>query len=107
MGGEKNTNTGTRIQIRLMGQNYDKLLEIADRYGMSVNSLASFVIGQWLDQHENNASLREKMNDQLIDTTVKHFSSGDQMTQVLNNPVMAQLMSSMLEKVMNETMKKA
>jgi hypothetical protein len=27
MGGEKNTNTGTRIQIRLMGQNYDKLLE--------------------------------------------------------------------------------
>jgi hypothetical protein len=99
--------TATRVQIRLMGQNYEKLVDISDRYGMSVNSLASFIIGQWLDQHENNASLREKMNDQLIDTTVKHFSSGDQMTQVLNNPVMAQLMSSMLEKVMNETMKKA
>lgn len=98
---------GTRIQIRLMGQNYEKLLEIADRYGMSVNSLTSFIVGQWLDQHENNASLRDKMNDQLIDTTVKHFSSGEQMSQMLNNPIMAQLMNGMLEKVMSEAMKKA
>lgn len=98
---------GTRIQIRLMGQNYEKLLEIADRYGMSVNSLTSFIVGQWLDQHENNTNLRDKMNDQLIDTTVKHFSSGEQMSQMLNNPIMAQLMSGMLEKVMSEAMKKA
>jgi len=100
-------NAGVRIQIRLMGQNYEKLLEIADRYGMSINSLTSFVIGQWLDQHENQASLREKMNDQLIDTTVKNFSSEDQMTQILNNPIMTQLMSGILEKAVNDTVKKA
>jgi len=100
-------NAGVRIQIRLMGQNYEKLLEIADRYGMSINSLTSFVIGQWLDQHENHASLREKMNEQLIDTTVKHFSSEDQMTQMLNNPIMTQLMSGILEKAVNDAVKKA
>jgi hypothetical protein len=95
-----------RLQIRLANENYDKLQKMADRYGVPVNSFVSLIVGQWLDQNENTLQLREKMNDQLIDTTVKHFSSEDQMTQILNNPVMAQLMSSMLEKVMSETMKK-
>lgn len=81
------------------------LQDIADRYGMSVNSLASFIIGQWLDQHDNNAQLREKMNDQMIDTTIKHFSSGEQVSQLMSNPVMTQVLNELLGKVANEAVK--
>lgn len=94
-----------RIQIRLNTKNFDKLQDISDRYGMSVNSVVSFIVGQWLDQNDNNASLRDKMNEQMIDTTVKHFSSGEQMSQMLNNPMMSQLMNGLLERVANEAVK--
>jgi len=94
-----------RIQIRLNMKNFDKLQDISDRYGMSVNSVVSFIVGQWLDQNDNNASLREKMNEQMIDTTVKHFSSGEQINQMMSNPMMSQLMSGLLEKVTTEAIK--
>lgn|SRR5690606_5025491 len=94
-----------RIQIRLNMKNFDKLQDISDRYGMSVNSVVSFIVGQWLDQNDNNASLREKINEQMIDTTVKHFSSSEQIHQMLSNPMMSQIMNGFLEKVTNEAIK--
>nr|WP_010891063.1 hypothetical protein [Geobacillus stearothermophilus]BAA06242.1 ORF1 [Geobacillus stearothermophilus]BAA06246.1 hypothetical protein [Geobacillus stearothermophilus]BAA06268.1 unnamed protein product [Geobacillus stearothermophilus]prf//2102242A ORF 1 in cryptic plasmid pSTK1 [Geobacillus stearothermophilus] len=51
-----------KIQIRLTEENDKKLREIAERYGMSINSVASFIIGKWLDE---NYDLKDRILEGL------------------------------------------
>jgi len=52
-----------RMQIRLSKFNVDRLNEISERYGMSSNSLVSYIIGVWLD---NNFDLKDQMREKMI-----------------------------------------
>lgn len=51
-----------RVQIRLSETNAKRLEELANRYGMSMNSLIAFVLGQWLD---NTYDLKDSVRDKL------------------------------------------
>lgn len=44
---------------------YDKLQFIAGRYGMTVNSLMAYVLGQWADSFD----LKERMTNEVIKET--------------------------------------
>ena len=49
-----------RVGIVLSASIYDKLKLVAKRYGMTVNSLMAYILGQWADSF----GLKEKMTDQ-------------------------------------------
>jgi 2-phospho-L-lactate guanylyltransferase (CobY/MobA/RfbA family) len=54
-----------KIQIRLTEENDRKLREMAARYGMSINSVASFIIGKWLDE---NYDLKDRILQGFADS---------------------------------------
>ncbi|QYR21137.1 hypothetical protein KZ483_26090 [Paenibacillus sp. sptzw28] len=99
------TNDIQRIQVRFNKQTFDRLQSLSDRYGIPVNSVVSFIVGQWLDQNDSNMQMREKINNQLLDSTAKQLSSGDQFAQLLGNPIFAQMMHQMLNEVADKAVK--
>lgn len=54
-----------KVQIRLTEENDQKLREMAERYGMSINSVASFIIGKWLDE---NYDLKDRILQGFADS---------------------------------------
>jgi len=54
-----------RVGIMLNASIYDKLRFIAGRYGMTVNSLMAYVLGQWADSFD----LKERMTDEVMKET--------------------------------------
>ena len=58
-----------RMQIRISQKNYDRLEEMADRYGISPNSMVTFVVGQWLD---SVYGLKEKMTTEMLQSLMKN-----------------------------------
>jgi hypothetical protein len=54
-----------RVGIMLNASIYAKLQFIADGYGMTVNSLMAYVLGQWTDSF----NLKEKITDKVIQET--------------------------------------
>lgn len=54
-----------KVQIRLTEENDRKLREMAARYGMSINSVASFIIGKWLDE---NYDLKDRILQGFADS---------------------------------------
>jgi antitoxin component of RelBE/YafQ-DinJ toxin-antitoxin module len=57
-----------RVGIRLNQKVYDKLQEIADNYGMTVNSLMAYVLGQWVD---TTYGLKDKVTKRMLDVMSK------------------------------------
>ena len=54
-----------RVGIVLSSSIYDKLQFVASRYGMTVNSLMAYILGQWADSFD----VKEKMTDKVIQET--------------------------------------
>lgn len=54
-----------RVGIVINASVYGKLQLIADRYGMTVNSLMAYVLGQWADSFD----VKEKLTDKVIRET--------------------------------------
>jgi hypothetical protein len=54
-----------RVGIVLNSSIYDKLQFVASRYGMTVNSLMAYILGQWSDSFD----VKEKMTDKVIQET--------------------------------------
>lgn len=54
-----------RVGIILNSLIYDKLKFVASKYGMTVNSLMAYVLGQWADSFY----AKEKMTDKVIQET--------------------------------------
>ena len=54
-----------RVGIILNASIYDKLQFVAGRYGMTVNSLMAYILGQWADSFD----VKEKMTDKVIRET--------------------------------------
>ena len=56
-----------RVGIMLSASIYDKLHFVAKRYGMTVNSLMAYVLGQWADSFY----AKEKMADEVFNESKK------------------------------------
>ena len=57
--------TKKRVGIVINASIYDKLKFVAGKYGMTVNSLMAYVLGQWADSFY----AKEKMTDKVIQET--------------------------------------
>ena len=62
IGVDKMTNK-KRVGIVLNSSIYEKLQSVAGRYGMTVNSLMAYILGQWAD----NFDVREKMTERVME----------------------------------------
>lgn len=74
-----------KVQIRLTEENDRKLREMAERYGMSINSVASFIIGKWLDE---NYDLKDRILKGFADSQEKVLErvAKQVVEELLNNP---------------------
>lgn len=74
-----------KVQIRLTEENDRKLREMAERYGMSINSVASFIIGKWLDE---NYDLKDRILKGFADSQGKVLErvANQVVKELLNNP---------------------
>jgi len=59
-----------RVGIILNVSVYDKLQHVAGRYGMTVNSLMAYILGQWADGFD----VKEKLTDKVIQETKQILS---------------------------------
>jgi len=59
-----------RVGIILNVSVYDKLQHVAVRYGMTVNSLMAYILGQWADGFD----VKEKLTDKVIQETKQILS---------------------------------
>lgn len=81
-----------RLQIRLSERNASRIEEMADRYGMSVNSMVSFIVGQWLDNnYDLKENLREKQMEIVQETANKTWA------EIMNDPEKFEWMKNMFE----------
>lgn len=60
--------TKKRVGIQLNESVYDKLQNVADSYGMSVNGLMAYILGQWVD---TNYGLKDRISEKLMAEMVK------------------------------------
>ncbi len=54
-----------RVGIVFNSSIYDKLHFVAKRYGMTVNSLMAYILGQWADSFD----LKERMTNEVVKET--------------------------------------
>ena len=66
-----------KLQLRLNERSMVRLEEMADRYGMPINSLISYIIGSWLD---TNYDLKDKLRESLAK------QSQEVAINLINNP---------------------
>lgn len=74
-------NSKRRFPLRINEENAKKLDDMADRYGMSVNALVSFIVGQWLD---NNYDLKEYAREKMIPAIAEKMEPD--LETLLSNP---------------------
>jgi predicted DNA-binding protein len=66
-----------RLTVRMSESTYKKLEVMSERYGMPVNSIISFIVGQWLDNHYDlkekvAETLSHKVLDELLENMMTH-----------------------------------
>ena len=81
-----------RVGIVLNSSVYDKLQLVAKRYGMTVNSLMAYILGQWSDA---NFDMKDKLTNKMIEEMTR------QMTDIESNPVLG----TMVKEVMADVVK--
>lgn len=79
-----------RITFRVSDVNVAKLEELADRYGMSVNSLVGFIVGQWLDSHYD-------MKDRVLEKLVKESLDEQKIARLVDNPMFNEIVKEVIE----------
>lgn len=91
-------NSRRRFPLRINEENAKKLDEMAERYGMSVNALVSFIVGQWLD---SNYDLRDYAREKMIPAIAEKMEPN--LENLLTNP---QFLEMMKEIALNDSNKK-
>lgn len=83
-----------KIHLQLNDRNAERLKEMSERYGMSLNSLVAYILGQWLD---NNYDLKDRMIDKM--------TSEGKVDKLFENPVFSNLFGGLMKEAMLEGMK--
>ena len=86
MKGVINMTNKKRVGIQLNEIVYDKLKEIAGRYGMTVNSLMAYILGQWAD---SNYDMKERVAQKFIQEIAKEAMNKDK------NPMVEKIIKEM------------
>ena len=90
MKGVINMTNKKRVGIQLNESVYDKLKEVAGRYGMTVNSLMAYILGQWSD---SNYDMKERVTQKFIQEIAKEAMNKEK------NPMVEKILKEMaLEK---------
>jgi predicted transcriptional regulator len=61
-----------RVGIQLNVEVDKKLQEFAEKYGMSKNSLITYILGQWVDA---NYELKDKITGRLLEMVKEHLGA--------------------------------
>lgn len=80
-----------RLQIRLSKANYDRVMDLSERYGMSANSIVSYTLGQWLD---NNYDLKEFTREKMVETMADKMKNAQ--GNFLNNPEFMKMIEGLI-----------
>ncbi|UED78128.1 hypothetical protein [Brevibacillus sp. DP1.3A] len=83
-----------KIHLQLNDRNAERLKEMSERYGMSLNSLVAYILGQWLD---NNYDLKDRVIDKM--------ASEGNMDKLFENQTFSNLFSGLMKEAMLEGMK--
>lgn len=84
-------NSKRRVPIRINEENAAKLEEMATRYGMTMNSLVSYILGQWLD---NNYDLKQYAREKMVDAMADKLEPG--LTEMFSNPQFLMMIKDMI-----------
>lgn len=76
-----------RVSVTLSQENFNKLEECAERYGITVNSFMAFVLGQWVDFNYQNQQVLSGMVDEFLSSP----------EDVLNNPNLLNMVKEILK----------
>ncbi|OQP08980.1 hypothetical protein [Geobacillus thermoleovorans] len=60
-----------KVIIRLTQETKNKFQSIADRYGLTISALGSYVIGEYVSRIEKNEEMQQKMFETLLEDMVE------------------------------------
>jgi len=79
--------TRKRLQVTLSNENYAKIEETANRYGITINSFMAFILGQWVD---NNYAMEKEMAKKVDKMFEDPF-------ELLSNPALLEMVKEILK----------
>lgn len=71
-----------RFHVTISKDNFDKLEEASDRYGITVNAFCAFILGQWVDMNYNMENVMAEKVENLFSDPEKLFSNPQLMDMV-------------------------
>lgn len=75
-----------RFQVSMSEEYFEKLEQMSNDYGLTLNSCAAFIICQYIDENKKKHDLMSGMVDELLSTP----------SDVLNNPAMLEMVKEIL-----------
>jgi hypothetical protein len=76
-----------RISVAISSDNYAKLEDLSERYGITSNSVMAFIIGDWLDKNYNQQILMSEMVNKVLSSP----------EDVFNNPNLLEMVKEILK----------
>lgn len=64
-----------KVIIRLTEETKNKFQGIAERYGLTISALGSYVIGEYVSRIEKNEEMQKKMFEKLLEDMVETVAS--------------------------------
>lgn len=64
-----------RVSVHLSLENVKKVEDLSDRYGIALNSVMAFIIGDWLDKNYNSQIVMSEMVNQVLSSPDDFFSN--------------------------------
>ncbi len=64
-----------KVIIRLTEETKNKFQRIAERYGLTISALGSYVIGEYVSRIEKNEEMQKKMFETLLEDMVETVAS--------------------------------
>ena len=92
-----------RVGIVLNILVYDKLQLVAGRYGMTVNSLMAYILGQWSDSFSIKEKMTDKVVQEMTSQVVQEMTS--QAMDFESNPIALEFVKKVFEEVVKKEMK--
>lgn len=93
-----------RVTFRVSPGTLEKLEDIVQRYGISINALCSYVIGRWV---EENSNLQEKMMEKLAGTMIEETVIDKMLSHPMYERIIGESVKAGFENSLKTVIKKA
>ena len=91
-----------RVTFRVSAETMKKMETIAERYGISINALCSYVMGRWVEENDD-------LHDRVLDKFAKVMVDDSTFDRMMENPLYRKLLEDIarvaFEKAEAETRK--